>query len=191
MELQYLVVRLPVARPEALDLAPFIPVFHRWIREGWCPELLIDVADYRHVPFGPGVVLVGHEADYAMENGNSAPALRYTRKDVVAGGNGLRLRQVLGAAFAAAARLEAAPELAGALRFNRRELELSVNDRLLVPNEPATYRAVLPELQDSCRELLGKGAEFTYGQGDPRERFTIGVRMAEEFSLEHVPAQPP
>ena len=190
MELQHLVVRLPVVRPAELDLAPLIPVFHRWIREGWCPELLIDVADYRHVPIGPGVVLVGHEADYAMENGSSAPALRYTRKDVVAGGNGLRLRQALGAAFTAAARLEAAPELAGALRFNRRELELSINDRLLAPNEPETYQAVLPELQEPCRELLGDGTAFAYGQGDPRERFTIRVHTAEGFSLEHVPAQP-
>lgn len=190
MELQHLVVRLPVARPEVLELASFIPVFHRWIREGWCPELLIDVADYRHVPFGPGVVLVGHEADYAMENGNAAPALRYTRKDVVAGGNGLRLRQALGAAFAAAARLEVAPELAGAIRFSRRELELSVNDRLIAPNVPETYQAVLTELQEPCRELLGDVADFSYGQGDPRERFTIRVRTAGEFALEHVPAQP-
>ena len=76
MELQHLMVRLPVAPPEALELTPFLAVFHRWIREGCCPELLIDVADYRHVPFGPGVVLVGHEAEYAMENGNAAPALR-------------------------------------------------------------------------------------------------------------------
>ena len=107
-----------------------------------------------------------------------------------AGGNGLRLGQALGAAFTAAARLEAAPELAGALRFNRRELELSINDRLLAPNEPKTYQAVLPELQEPCRELLGDGTAFAYGQGDPRERFTIRVHTAEGFSLERVPAQP-
>lgn len=190
MELQHLIVRLPVARPAELKLAPFIPVFHRWIREGWCPELLIDVADYSHLPLGPGVVLVGHEADYAMEHGIDAPALRYTRKDVVAGGNGLRLRQALGAAFVAASRLEAAPELAGALRFSRRELELSINDRLLAPNGPETYREVLTEVQESCEELLGDGAEFAHVLGDPRARFTMRVRAAGEYSLEQVTGQP-
>ena len=43
-----------------------VPVFHDWIRERVVPdELLIDVADYSHVPDGPGVMIIGHHADYA------------------------------------------------------------------------------------------------------------------------------
>ena len=43
-------------------------VFHQWIRDSVCPEMLIDVADYRHVPAGPGVMLIGHEANYSLDN---------------------------------------------------------------------------------------------------------------------------
>lgn len=45
---------------QGLALDPFIPVFHRWIEERTLPELVIDVANYAHVPEGPGVVLIGH-----------------------------------------------------------------------------------------------------------------------------------
>ena len=41
------------ARPETnLDDAVFIEIFHEWIRLKTLPGILLDVADYRHVPFG-------------------------------------------------------------------------------------------------------------------------------------------
>ena len=52
-----------------VELEEFIPVFHDWIQTQQLAELLIDVADYRHVPHGPGVVLVAHDAHYAMDLG--------------------------------------------------------------------------------------------------------------------------
>ena len=35
--------------------------------------MLIDVADYRHVPAGPGVLLIGHEANYSLDNRREPP----------------------------------------------------------------------------------------------------------------------
>jgi hypothetical protein len=41
-----------------------IPIYHHWIQNHSIPDhLLIDVADYEHVPEGPGTVLVAHEAN--------------------------------------------------------------------------------------------------------------------------------
>jgi hypothetical protein len=39
---------------EKIDLEAVIPVFHRWIQEQIFDELLLDVANYSHVPDGPG-----------------------------------------------------------------------------------------------------------------------------------------
>ena len=64
-------VNVKVFAKAPVDLAAAIPVFHRWIQEGACEELLIDVADYRHVPAGPGVVLIGHEANYSLDCGRN------------------------------------------------------------------------------------------------------------------------
>ena len=49
--------------PARFELADAVAVFHQWIRDGVCPEMLIDVADYRHVPAGPGVLLIGHRGE--------------------------------------------------------------------------------------------------------------------------------
>ena len=57
MELQHVNVKLLVKNPQEVDLEPLIPVFHGWIQDQVCEELLLDVADYRHVYAGPGVVL--------------------------------------------------------------------------------------------------------------------------------------
>lgn len=62
-----LVVRFRLASPPA-DLSPAIDVFHRCIQRGLVEGLVLDVADYRHVPDGPGVLLVGHDVDYGVND---------------------------------------------------------------------------------------------------------------------------
>src|SRR5216683_2708414 len=67
MQLQHVNVKLLVQNPAEASLEPLIPVFHSWIENrAEDDELLIDVADYIHVPAGPGVVLIGHEGNYSF-----------------------------------------------------------------------------------------------------------------------------
>ena len=65
MELQHVNVKLLLANPDAVDLAPLFPIFNSWIQNQAPSELLLDIADYRHVPDGPGVVLIGHQGNTA------------------------------------------------------------------------------------------------------------------------------
>src|SRR5262249_46133967 len=110
MELQHLNVKFFVEQPETVDLEPFMGVFNHWIQDQVVPdELLIDVADYRHVWGGPGVVLVGHEANYSLDNGEHRLGLLYNRKAPVPGSNTDRLRQAVRAALLAAQRLAQQP----------------------------------------------------------------------------------
>src|SRR5262245_58264691 len=67
----------PIARG---DLHRFIGVFHRFIQEAAVPGLLIDVADYAHVPDGPGVILIGHEVDYGIDLARGRTGLLTLRK---------------------------------------------------------------------------------------------------------------
>ena len=82
MELQHLNVKLLLENSQDLDLDAIVNIFHGWIQEQLCEELLLDVADYRHVHHGPGVVLIGHEADYAIDNTDGRWGIRYNRKAV-------------------------------------------------------------------------------------------------------------
>jgi hypothetical protein len=186
MELQHLQVKLPLAVPEAVEAGEFIPVFHRWIEEQWREELLIDVADYRHVPGGPGVLLIGHQADLAITTTGERPGLCYRRKDTVGGALDERLRRAIRSLLAAALRLESEPGLAGRLGFERGGLEVSVNDRLLAPNCPETFQALRPGLEAFFGGLFGAGTMVAYRNGDPRERFAFTVVPERPFTLEAV-----
>src|SRR5437879_2219334 len=133
VELQHVNVKLLLDNPEDLDLDAVVTVFHSWIQNQVCEELLLDVADYRHVHHGPGVVLIGHEADYSIDNTDGRLGIRYNRKAPLDGSNQDRLAQAVRAAFAASERLQRDTRLDGKLHFNGRDVELFVNDRLLTP----------------------------------------------------------
>src|ERR1700676_5233406 len=87
VQVQHVNVKIFAEDTEAVDLALAIPVFHRWIQESICEELLIDVADYRYWPAGPGVLLVGHEANYSLDLSGWRLGLLYNRKAAAADDN--------------------------------------------------------------------------------------------------------
>src|ERR1051326_548704 len=112
------------AREAYIDLGDAIPVFHRWIQDGACEEMLVDVADYQHVPEGPGVMLIAHEANYSLDQAEGRLGLLYNRKGVLDGDAQGNLRQACRAAWAACRRLEEEAPFRGRLRFDPGECEV-------------------------------------------------------------------
>jgi hypothetical protein len=98
-------------KPEA-----FVPVFHRFIKDRVLPELTIDVANYDHVPHGPGVVLIGHGSDYFMDEGEGRLGLLHNRKRAGLG-EAERLSDLARRTLHVASLLEKEPSLAGKLKF--------------------------------------------------------------------------
>ena len=82
-----------------------IPVFHRWITQRVLDEVLVDVADYRHVFQGPGITLVGHESTYHLDEQNGELGLVCFRKRAFDAGRD-PLIDALRRALFACARLE-------------------------------------------------------------------------------------
>ena len=182
-QLQHVNVKLILHNHGGPDLEPLIPVFHEWIQEQAPGELLLDIADYRHVPAGPGVVLIGHEGDYSVDNTDNRLGVRYNRKAALDGGNQDRLQQAARAALTACLRLEADARLGGTLRFGGQEIEIFINDRLLAPNSDATRDAADSELRAFARKLFG-GTDFsmTY-ESDRRKLFKVTLKSARPFSV--------
>ena len=60
--LQRIALKIFLDDASVLEPGDVIPVFHRWIQRQAVDGLLIDVADFPHMPTGPCVVLVAHEA---------------------------------------------------------------------------------------------------------------------------------
>src|ERR1035437_5655807 len=181
MEFQHVNVKLFVKNAEQVDLEALVPVFHGWIQNQGSGELLLDVADYRHVPSGPGVVLIGHQGNYSLDNAGGRLGVRYNRKAPVEGTNHDRLAQATQAALAAFRRLETEPSLAGSVQFNGREIEVFVNDRLLAPNTPETRAALDSKFRTFFSTLFGE-VEYTvsYPQ-DSRRLFSVTVRPSQAF----------
>jgi hypothetical protein len=181
MEIQHVNVKIFVENPDAVDLEAFLGIFNHWIQQRVAPELLIDVADYRHVHAGPGVVLIGHEANFSMDNTGNCLGLLFNRKARLDGTNQARLMQAMRAALSACQQLEKE----NGLKFNGQEVQVTINDRLLAPNTRESFQALEAELQPVCAKLYG-GAKLTIERDgtDSRDRLTANIKAETPFAVE-------
>jgi hypothetical protein len=156
------------ARP---PLESFIPVLHDWVKHHKLPELLVDVANYAHVPKGPGVALIGHESDYYIDDSEGRSGLLYSRKrETIAPTD--RLADSFKRLLAAAALLETS--LGGKLRVRTDEVLFRINDRLAAPATEATFAEVRPELDAFCTRLFGAPAKLSL-VGGPKQLFSVKI----------------
>jgi len=160
-----------------LNLADVVPIYHSWIQFHSIPDhLLIDVADYNHVPDGPGVVLIAHEANIYLDRFDGRLGLTYSRKAPLPGNFTDRLRFCFAAALQAASLLDGNAELGG-IKFRTNEVNFKINDRLAAPNSPETFASVKPELEKFSRELFGSTVTLEH-RGDSRHLFEVQIRAS-------------
>lgn len=170
------------AEPETLpDPERVVPVFHAWIRDRVLSELLVDVARYGHLHQGPAVILIGAEADYAVDLGEDRPGLLVTRKRGPESSDALE--DVLRRAFQAASLLENRTELRG-LAFRTDELLLVIPDRLSAPNDDAAFAELAPGIREVASRWLGPIS--LEREGDARQPFTLRIRREEHERLERL-----
>ena len=188
VELQHINAKLLVRNQESVDLDALIPIFHSWIQGQICEELLLDVADYRHVQGGPGIILIGHEADYSLDNTDNRLGVRYNRKAVLDGGNQECLAQAARAALKACQRLEEDSTLSEKLKlnFNGQDIEIFINDRAVAPNRAETREALKPDFQTFAVRLFG-GDEYSLNfDTDPRRLLKASLRASRAFAVEEL-----
>lgn len=176
------------AKSGAIELDKLIPVFHDWIRTKKIPdELLIDVADYAHVPQGPGVVLIGHQSDYYLDVADDRAGLLYSRKRGFDGDFQAGIDDAFRRALRACELLEEESGLG--LQFGTDEVLFRVQDRLHAPNADATYDAYKPALERTASELFG-GAGALERVGGPREPFAVRISTGASGSVREALARP-
>jgi len=154
----------PSTQPATADV---VKVFHAWIRESRVPDVLVDVADYGHVPSGPSVLLVGHATDHVFDHSGGRPGLLVLRKR----GEeppAERLGSIVTRALASAVSFGQEPSLTG-VQFLTSELELRFVDRLRTPATAEGEAAVRPELEQLAARLFPQGArvERCESEGQP------------------------
>ena len=174
-DLQRINVKFFLAADAELSPAEAFRVFNTWIPTT-PDEVLIDVADYSHVPGGPVTLLVGHEANYSLDSSHAEPGLLYSRKQPAAGDLAARLESALRSALTACQRLEAEPSLEGKVKFRVGDFLLVANDRLNAANDEVGAGALCAALEPVLARLFA-GAEYAIERdGDTRLRLNLRVR---------------
>ncbi|MDH3583047.1 MAG: hypothetical protein OER86_02400 [Phycisphaerae bacterium] len=177
MKLHRIGIKLFFAPDAAIDLAAAIAVFHRWIRDGRIPAMLIDVADYRHVPEGPGVMLIGHDVDYALDQGGGELGLLTVLKRGSASDLKGGLAEALRLALLGAVALEQEAAL-GTVRVRTDRLQVTLLDRLQAPNDAATRGDLQPAVESALKQILGAQSLTAEPSGDdPREALGLDISV--------------
>src|SRR5687768_13158360 len=100
LQVQKFAAKIPVSAGKDISLDVLVPIFHRWIQtQSLSDHMLVDVADYKHVVNGPGVVLVSHEANIHLDDTAGERGLLYVRKHPIPGGFAKRIGTVVGYAL--------------------------------------------------------------------------------------------
>ncbi|MFY7695146.1 MAG: hypothetical protein ACOVQK_02270 [Cyanobium sp.] len=168
-----------------MDEASFIPIFHEWIRVKKIPGALIDVADYRHVPEGPGIMLISHEINYAMEHGGGQFGLSAQRKMGEGASHQERIVNLVKRLALFGSLLESDGRLGGHLRLEGERFFYVANDRLRLPNTDEGFAALKPDLEAAAQTLYGGAAPVTVTRvgNDPRDRLTAVVETTGTVNL--------
>ncbi len=173
---------------DTFEPTEFVPIFHHWIQgQSLDGHLLIDVADYAHVPAGPGTLVVAEEANVHMDRTENRLGLLYVRKRPVAGASNPRdqIRAVVIETLKAAAKMEQEPEVQGRLKFRTDEISIRLNDRLNAPNTPATFDAAKADIEAVAKELSGGKAVTleNHNASDSQKLLDVHVNTGESASV--------
>jgi hypothetical protein len=180
MNVQHINIKFFIENPESVNLEDYSGIFNTWIQRHVTEEMLIDVADYLHVHHGPGIVLIGHEANYALDNMGGRLGLLYNRKQQLDGSTQDKLAQAAHAALTAARLLEKE----NGLKFNGQEAQVIINDRLMVPNTPETFAALEADLKAFFARLYKNASYELVHKPDLRERFRVDAKATVPFDIE-------
>lgn len=185
MDLHRIGAKLFVDGDISRPLTDYIPVFHRWIQEQLLEDLPVDVADYSHVHHGPGIVLIAHQGNYAMDEGCGRRGLAYYSKHALDGTVSARLATVCRKALAACRLLDQETGPART-RFSGSILEIFSNDRLAAPNSEKTLSAIRPALDELAARLYRDGNCRFEREPDEAERFSVRISCNKNPSIEEM-----
>ena len=167
--------------------AEFVPIFHKWIQtQSFADHLLIDVADYAHVPAGPGSLIVASEANIHMDRSDNRLGLLYVREQPINGAVNFNetLKGIFGYALAAAAKMETDETLKGRLKFRTDEIAVGLNDRLLAPNTPETIAKYHPLITSYFIKVFpGENITVEPSSKSPKELIDLRVKSSGAASI--------
>ena len=140
------------------------------------PGLLLDVADYAHVPNGPGIILIGHDVDYGIDQVGGHAGLLVVRKRYGQAELADILRDTLAKGLACVKAIE--DDGRTGLSFSVDAVEVQIFDRLEAPNDADAFATASAEAAPVFEALYGEHTLERAGDGDARKALTLIARAA-------------
>ena len=181
-DLQRIDVKVLARAPEPAPLDPILTVFDRWRKEEDAPSDWIDLADYAHMPQGPGVMMAGKREHFAVDTNEPGVGILDAdsqgagrdRRGALCGGVppafDVRRRRLMGEA-----------EWPAAIEVDGGRWVIAVNDRLQFPNNDATDAELKAGLVGGARSGVRRGRLSTHARGESRAAVRVscgGRRLA-------------
>jgi len=183
MNIQKFGVKLFFNTNGSINSKDFIPVFHSWIQDNiFDDHLLIDVADYSHIPDGPGVMIISHEGNFSLDQENQQPGIMYMRKTEIAGSFKERFNTVLSTVIKTANRLRD-NNISKQVDFKPNSLRFIANDRLYAENTADNQDLYKQKIQ---KALYGRypNSQFEFGDvSDENERLAFTVNFSNDIDI--------
>lgn len=170
--LQRVDFKLLLETPPDPDIDVFLVIFDRWRkREGHAADW-VDLADYAHMPTGPGILIAGKRETFAINLNPPGPGLLTSVRGGLTGNLEDRFREAYRRARALNAEALAEPEFPAEFRPMEGAWEVFVNDRLGFPNTSESDRRVRPALAAA----LDRAPESLLRHADPNGRLGYSLR---------------
>ena len=171
--LQRIDVKLLLDAPPEPDLDPFLVIFHRWRQSNDHPADWVDLADYAHMPSGPGILIAGKSDTFSVNLNPPGPGLLTSVRRGLEGSLDDRFREAFRRARELNSTLLAEPEFPPEFRVREGAWEVFLNDRLGFPNSDESDTIVRPGLAAA----LGAAPESLKRHSDPHGRLGYSVRL--------------
>ena len=183
MDLQKFGIKLFFNTNGSFNSKDFIPVFHNWIQDKVVSDhILIDVADYSHIPDGPGVMLIAHEGHFSLDQENRQPGMMYMRRSELEGDFKERFIHVLSTTIQAANRLRD-NKIIKEVDFIHNSFRFITNDRRIAENTFENQNLYKDEVQKALAELYPTYAVEYEDISSENERLAFTVNFNQDINI--------
>ena len=177
-------VKLSLKREPRLQPDDLLPIFQRWIQEHTVDGMLIDVIDYKHVPEGPGIILIADEGDYGYDLSDGQVGLQYIRKRALPDNLPDALRLTFRHALNAARQLES--DAPADFVFDYRSAKITFLDRMRYRNTPERFDELRDEIASALAQIYGAAVQLERQYNDPRLNFALRCTVDGDIDADDV-----
>ena len=145
-DLQRIDVKLLLDTPPNPNIDVFLVIFDRWRQRKDHPCDWVDLADYAHMPSGPGILIAGKRDRFSIDLNPPGPGLLTSTRAGLEGSLEDRMREAFRRARELNRDVMSEPEFPADFSVSAEGWEIYINDRLAFPDSDASDALVRPAL---------------------------------------------